>query len=232
MSALLGYHTALLLRSQRWLPPLLLYGAFLAIGVQWGQPLLDGLGYASAALLPVTAWLVRVCVNSEPAAARHCTAAAAGAARVHLSAVLAAVLFAGVIGAAGAVYVLAVSDPRSSGGQVEVPVASAAVAGALAALTCALFGAAVGVLCNRPVLCNTGIAVPSSLLAVLLVLVVGGSPANAAVTGLVTGSQTGTVTVPWLPAAASVAVAAAVTWLACGQASRRGHTQSTGTQPG
>lgn len=230
MRALLGYHTALLLRSHRWMPPLLLYGAFLAIGVQWGQPLLDGLGYAAAALLPAAAWLVRVCVDSEPPAARYCTAAAAGPARAHLSAVLAALLVTVVLGAAGAAYVLAVSDPRSSGGQVAVPMGPAAVAGALAALTCALFGTAVGALCNRPVLCNSGVAVPAGLLAALLVLVVGGSPANAAVTGLVTGSQTGTVTVPWLPAAASLAASAAAVWFACRQASRRGHTRPTGSQ--
>ncbi|MFC4496401.1 ABC transporter [Streptomyces ovatisporus] len=221
MSALLGYHTALLVRSQRWLPPFLLYAAVMGIGVQWGQPLLDGLGYAAAALLPVTAWVVRICLNSEPPAARHCTAAAAGPARVHLAGVLAALLSSCVLGAVGSVYVVAVSDPRSTGGHVAVPLLPAAVAGLLAALTCALFGSAIGALCNRPLLSNSGVAVPSSLLAVLLVLVVGGSPANAAVAGLVSGSHEGTVTMPWLPVSASVAVAALATWLACAQAGRR-----------
>ncbi|MYX58889.1 ABC transporter, partial [Streptomyces sp. SID8382] len=63
MTALLRYQAALLVRSHRWLPPLLLYGAFLGIGVQTGQPILDSLGYAAAALLPVAAWLVRVGVT-------------------------------------------------------------------------------------------------------------------------------------------------------------------------
>ncbi len=40
MTALLRYQTALLLRSQRWLPPFLLYAVFLAVGVQGGQPVL------------------------------------------------------------------------------------------------------------------------------------------------------------------------------------------------
>ncbi|MGW7287849.1 ABC transporter, partial [Streptomyces sp. NPDC054847] len=98
MTALLRYHTALLLRSQRWLPPVLLYGAFLAVGVQGGGPVLDSLGYAAAALLPVTAWLVRICATQEPPAARSVTAAAVGAPRAHLASLLTAALCAAVLG--------------------------------------------------------------------------------------------------------------------------------------
>ncbi|MDG4861904.1 ABC transporter, partial [Streptomyces sp. T-3] len=76
MNALLQYQAGLLLRSQRWLPPVLLYGIFIAVGAQAGDPILDSLGYAAAALLPVTAWLVRLCATQEPPAARHCAAAA------------------------------------------------------------------------------------------------------------------------------------------------------------
>jgi len=222
VTALLRYQAVLLLRSQRWLPPLLLYAALLAVGVQWGQPLLDSLGFAATVLLPVAAWLVRVCVTAEPTAARHCTAAAAGPGRVHLSSVLAALLGTCVLGAVGTLCVVAVSRPYSSEGHVQVPVPPAALAGGLAALACALLGTAVGALCNRPLLRSTGWAVPSTLLAALLVLVFGGSPANAAVTGLVTGSRTGTVTQPWLPVAVGTAVAALATATACVLASRRG----------
>lgn len=221
MNALLAYQTELFVRSQRWLPPLVLYAAFLAVGVQWGQPLLDALGYAAAALLPVTAWLVRICVCGEPPAARHCTAAAAGPGRVHLASVLTALLAACALGAVATLYAVAVSDPRSSEGNVEVPVPQAAGAGLLAVVACALFGTAVGALCNRPVLNSTGVGVPAGMLAALLVLVAGGSPANAAVSGLVTGSHTGTVTMPWVPAVLSLAVAAAATAFACRRASRR-----------
>ncbi|WP_346777214.1 ABC transporter [Streptomyces sp. HNM0575] len=221
MKALLAYQTELLVRSQRWLPPLLLYAAFLGLGVQWGRPLLDALGYSAAALLPVAVWLVRVCVSGEPPAARHCTAAAAGPGRVHLASVLTALLAACVLGAAATLYAVAVSEPHSSEGHVEVPLPQAAGAGLLAVAACALFGTAVGALCSRPVLRSTGVAVPSAVVAALLVLVAGGSPANAAVSGLVTGSHTGTVTVPWMPAGLSVAVAAAAVGFACRQASRR-----------
>ncbi|NED90862.1 ABC transporter, partial [Streptomyces sp. SID11233] len=67
MTALVRYQAALLLRSQHWLAPVLLYLAFLGVGIRPGQPVLDSLGYAAAGLLPVTAWLVRICVGQEPA---------------------------------------------------------------------------------------------------------------------------------------------------------------------
>lgn len=221
LTALLGYQTELLLRSQRWLLPVVLYAAFLGIGVQWGRPLLDALGYSAAALLPVTAWLVRICLAAEPDAARSATAAAAGPWRVHLASVLTALLGGLVLGGVATLYAVAVSAPRSSEGGVEVPVPPALAAGLLAAVACALFGTAVGALCNRPLLRSTGVAVPASMLAALLVLVAGVSPANAAVSGLVTGSRTGTVTLPVVPALLSAAVAAAATAVACGQAARR-----------
>ncbi|GAA3040006.1 hypothetical protein GCM10020000_18050 [Streptomyces olivoverticillatus] len=128
MTALLSYQTALLLRSHRWLPPLLLYAAFMFIGVRTGQPILDSFGYAAAALVPVTAWLVRVCVTNEPEAARDCAAAAAGPWRVHLSAVLTGLLASTVVGVAATAVVAAISEPRSSDHQVDVPVGEATAA--------------------------------------------------------------------------------------------------------
>ncbi|MDW6059247.1 ATP-binding cassette domain-containing protein [Streptomyces sp. FXJ1.4098] len=101
LPALLRYQAALLARSQRWVPPVVLYGAFMAIGVMAGQPILDSFGYAAAALLPIAAWLVRVCVNNEPAAARNCAAAAAGPARVHLSSVVTGLAAAAGLGVVG-----------------------------------------------------------------------------------------------------------------------------------
>ncbi|MGW8377164.1 ABC transporter [Streptomyces sp. ODS28] len=221
LAALVGYHFALLLRSQRWLPPLLLYAALLVVAVQWGQPVLDSLGYAAAVLLPVTAWLVRICVTAEPEAARHVLAAAAGPRRVHLSSVLTAAAAASVCALAGTAGVLAVCDPHTNDHRTPVSLPGAACAGLVAALTCVLLGAAVGALCSRPLLRSTGRAVPAMLLAVLLVLVSGASPANAAVSGLVTGSRDGTVAVPWAPCAAGVLAFAACAAVACAPAGRR-----------
>jgi hypothetical protein len=220
-TALLRYQTALLLRSQRWLPPVILYAAFLGIGVQSGQPILDSLGYTAAALLPVAAWLVRICVTVEPPAARACVAAAAGPGRAHLARLLVALTTSVVLGAAATAVVALISAPVSTDQRTRVPVLPAAAAGLLAALACALLGTAVGALTNWPVLRSPGRAVPAMLLAALLSAVATGSPAQAAVSGLVAGSQSGTVPVPLLPLAAAAAVAAAATATACALTSRR-----------
>ncbi|MFF3942168.1 ABC transporter [Streptomyces phaeofaciens] len=221
MTALLRYQSALLLRSQRWLPPFLLYAVVLGIGVQGGQPLLDSLGYAAAALLPVAAWLVRICVSGEPPAARTVVAAAAGPARAHLACLLVALGAATLLGTASTAVVALVSDPVGADHQQRVPALEGTAAGLLACLTCALLGTAVGALTAWPVLRSPGRAVPATLLAALLALVVTGSPAHAAVSGLVGGSHTATVHLPLLATAAAALLTAAATGAACALTSRR-----------
>lgn len=88
--------------------------------------------------------------------------------------------------------------------------------------TVVLLGAAVGALCTRPVLHRRGWSVVATVLAALLALVTSGSPAKYAVTGLVTGSLTGTVRVPFLPLVGAAAVAAGAVALACKLTSVRG----------
>ncbi|MFI2261017.1 ABC transporter [Streptomyces tubercidicus] len=222
MIALLRYQTALLIGSHRWLPPVILYAAWLAISVRGGDPLLDGLGYAAGGLLPAAVWLTRTCVTNEPSAARNCAAAAAGPGRAHLAAVLTAAGTALLLALVGAALVVLVSDPRSTDHQVAVPVLPAAFAGLLAALVCLLMGTALGALSNWPVLRSTGWSIPTGLVAALLLLVLSASPANAAVSGLVTGSLHGTISIPWLPLIATVLIAAVATAVACALSSRRG----------
>ncbi|WP_030621899.1 hypothetical protein [Streptomyces sclerotialus] len=222
MIPLLRYHFALLIGAHRWLPPTVLYAAYVAIGIRAGDPVLDGFAYTAAPLLPVAAWLVRAAVTGEPPAARVCTAAAAGPGRAHLAAVAAAALATTVLGALGTAFTALVSDPHSADHRVRVPMGEATLAAALTALCCVLLGTAVGALANRPVVRSPGWAIPSGALAALLLLVVAVSPANAAVSGLVTGSPHGTVTVPWLPLCAAVLIAAAAVAVACALSSRRG----------
>lgn len=218
MTALLRYQAELLVRSQRWLPPVILYAAFLGIGVQSGQPILDSLGYTAAGLHPVAAWLVRICVTGEPDAARACAAAARGPARAHLACLLTALIASAALGVVATVVVTLISAPASNDSQIHVPQLKAGAAGLPATLACALLGAAVGALTNRPLLRSTGRAVPAMLLGALLAVVLTGSPAQAAINGLVAGSETGRVPVPLLPlagaalfTAAAFAVAAALT---------------------
>ncbi|GHH84918.1 hypothetical protein GCM10018793_50950 [Streptomyces sulfonofaciens] len=221
MSALLHYHLALLVRSQRWLPPVLLYAVFLCVGIRSGQPVLDSLGFASACVLPVAAWLVHICVTNEPSAARNCVAAPAGSARAHLACLLVAFCTAVLLGTVAALLVTAISEPASSDHQVPVPRPAAGFAGLLAMLACALLGTAVGALTSRPLLRSTGRAVPALVLAVFLALVLAGSPAREALTDMVTGSQDGAVRIPLLPCATGAAAALAATAVACALTSRR-----------
>ncbi|MFI1203123.1 ABC transporter [Streptomyces sp. NPDC020883] len=222
LTALVRYQAALLAGSYRWLPPLLVHAAFLAVGVQTGGPILDAYGYAAGGLLPVTVWLARICVTNEPPAARSCTAAAAGPGRAHLAALLTAAGAGLLLALAGTAFVALLSDPHSTDHRVEVPVLPATAAGLLTQLVCLLLGVAIGALCSWPVLRRPGWGVPAGLVAALLVLVVGASPANAALTGMITGSEHGTVTVPWLPCAAAGLLASGATALACALTGRRG----------
>lgn len=215
------YQSALLLRSQRWLAPVLLYAAFLAVGVQAGEPVLGALGFAAAGLLPVAAWLVRICVTQEPEAARTCAAAAAGPARVHLASLLAAVGCAALLGLLGTAYVAAVGDGTSADHKVVVPLGSAIPAGLLAAGVCVLTGAAVGALGSRPVLHARGWSLTLTALGALLALVLTPSPAKYAVSALVTGSRTGSVPLAVLPLAAALVCAGATAAGVCALSSRR-----------
>ncbi|MFG2286673.1 ABC transporter [Streptomyces sp. NPDC048595] len=221
MLALLRYQAALLIGSHRWLPPVICYAAFLAIGVQSGGPILDAFGYAAGGLLPVAVWLTRICVTNEPPAARDCAAAAAGPGRAHLACVLTAAGAGTLLALLGTAVAVLLSEPRSTYQHVAVPVLPAAAAGLLAALACLLMGTAIGALCNWPVLRSPAWSIPAGLTAALLLLVLGASPANAAVTGLVAGSAHGTISTPWLPFALTFLIAAAATAAACALSSRR-----------
>ncbi|RSS80599.1 ABC transporter [Streptomyces sp. WAC06614] len=213
MTALLRYQGALLLRSQRWIAPVLLYAAVLVVGIRPGDPVTGSFGIAAGGLLPVTAWLVRIALTGEPDAARHVTAAAAGPVRVHAAALLTGLAAAVLAGAAGSGYVLLTGAGPEPG---------AGPAGALAVLVCALTGTAVGAVCNRPLLRSPGYAVTGAALGVLLALVVPGSPVHAVLSALVTGARTGAVELsPAAPAGAVLLLVVAGAG-SCALAARRG----------
>ncbi|MER6356247.1 ABC transporter [Streptomyces sp. NPDC001634] len=221
MIPLLRYQAALLVRSQRRLPPFLLYAAVLAIGVQNGQPVLDSLGYEAAAVLPVAAWLVRICATNEPPAARSCVGAAAGPGRAHLACLLVALGASAAFGTAATVAVTLISSHTGTDHRTRVSALQSAGAGLIATLVCVLLGTAVGALTAWPVLRSPGRAVPALILAALLALVLSGSPARSAVTALVTGSQTARVPAPVLPLVLAVLLTAAATAVACALTTRR-----------
>ncbi|MEV4940261.1 ABC transporter [Streptomyces zaomyceticus] len=209
MTALLRYQTGLLLRSQRWLAPLLLYAAVLGVGVNVGEPVLGALGLTSAALLPVTAWSVRICATQEPAAARNVVAAAAGRGRAHLAALVTGAALPVLVGAVAVLAVTATGDRRG------VTAIAATTTGLLAAVSCALTGAVVGALVSRPFVRAPGWSFAALVLGSLLALVTTGSPAKHAMTALITGARTATADPPWLACAGAVLLAAATAFAAC-----------------
>ncbi|MFB6842877.1 ABC transporter [Streptomyces sp. NPDC056361] len=209
MTALLRYQSGLLLRSQRWLAPLLLYVAVVGVGVRAGEPVLGALGFTAAALLPVAAWSVRICLTQEPPAARSVIAAAAGRGRAHLAALLTGAAWPAVVGTVAVLTVTAVSDRRG------VTVLAAGSTGLLAALACALTGAAVGVLSSRPFLPAPGWSLTALVLGSLLALVTTGSPAKHAMTALITGARTTTADPPVLACAGALLLVAVTAALSC-----------------
>ena len=219
--ALVRYEAALLLRSSRVLPPLVLYAALVGIGVQAGQPVLDSLGFTAAALLPVAAWLTRGCLTLEPPAARDCVVAAAGPARARLASLLTALLAALLVGAVAVGLVALISDPHGADHRTEVPRGPAALAGLLAMAACALLGLVAGALAGRPLLRGRVASPVVTAAATVLFLVASASPANAAVGRLVGGSQDGTTRWPLLPCTTALLLAAAAAALACRLARRR-----------
>jgi hypothetical protein len=203
-----------LLRSHRWLPPFLCYGAVMAIGVAGGQPMLGSLGYAAALLLPVAAWLVRATVSAEPGAARACVASAVGAVRARRAPLVVALALSVLLGAAGTGVVAAVCAPHSDDLRTTVAPGAAALAGLMAAAVSALLGTAVGALTTLPRRVGRGWSLLTTGLLAGAVLLVSGSPAQAAVSGLVAGSRTGAVAYPVLPLALAAAAAGLVLWAA------------------
>ena len=178
MSALLRYQTANLLRSHRWILPLIAYALLVSAGGGGSgrQALADGLDWSAAILVPVMALLTRSMLTAEPPAARACVSAASGPARAQLAALLAAFAAGAVLGLAGACYELVTSGHETA---LLVPF----IAGLGKALVCALVGSAVGTLFNPPLIRHPAAALLSTIAAVVVAWVSSISPANAALHG-------------------------------------------------
>lgn len=226
MSALVRYQAALLVRSNRWIFPLIAYGALIAVGAASSTPLGEGLDWSAAILVPVAAFLTRSMVTAEPDASRACVAAAAGPGRAQLAALASALGGGLVLGAAGAVFTLLTSEPAVSRAQPGVPGRVTATidhpqvfaAGLLTAVVCLLVGAAAGALCNPPLLRHPGAAALATLAVVIVALAANVSPANAALRGA------GVAPAPHWPGIVPLlgaAVLLAVSWAASALAAAR-----------
>src|ERR1700722_835566 len=188
MIALLRYQAAILLRSHRWIFPLIAYGALIAVGAAGSTSLAETLDWSGAMLVPVTAFLTRAMLTAEPDAARACVAAAAGPVRAQFATLIVPLGGAALLGLAGAVFDVltaeaAASTPGSGGLFAKLTAAAQhpgiVGGGLLIALVCLLVGSAAGALCNPPLLRHPAAAPLSTPAAIILALGVRPSPASA-----------------------------------------------------
>ena len=188
MTALLRYQTAILLRSHRWIFPVIAYVLLISVGAASTTPLAEGLDWSAAMLVPAVAFLTRSMLIAEPDAARACVAAATGPARAQLAALVTALGAGVVLGLAGAGFTVLTGESAvkqaSSGvfSKIDATFAHPQVltAGLATALVCLLVGSAAGTLCNPPLLRHPGAAMLATLAAIILALAANVSPASAA----------------------------------------------------
>ncbi|MET8815666.1 hypothetical protein ABZW47_27160 [Streptomyces sp. NPDC004549] len=215
MKALLRYQTALLLRSQRWLPPVLLYLGLLAISLDSQSTLGSQLGWNAAALVPALAWLTRALPAAEPPAARACLAAAAGPRRPQYAA-LAVTFVVGlllVLLASGAAL-LSCTVPRGMAGVTVLG------DGLAVGLVCLLAGSALGAVCVPSLVRTTAGAAGALIIGSVLLLVFSGSPANAAVRAAYSSGSH----FPALPLLIALPLAVACWWVSAWAAGRTAAT--------
>jgi hypothetical protein len=226
--ALLRYQAAILLRSHRWLFPLIAYVALIAAGAAEGStPLSDSLGWSAAMLVPVVAFGTRSMLTAEPDAARACAAAAAGPVRAQVAALLTA-LGGGIILAVAAAIVDVVTSEsvlKSSHPSVAEKITATAahpsvlLAGLATAVVCLLVASAIGALFNPPLLRHPGVAMLTTLAAAIVAVASDVSPAGAALRH----SAATRAAAQWpgvTPAIAALALLA-VTWAASALAAAR-----------
>jgi hypothetical protein len=239
--ALLRYQTAILLRSHRWIFPLIAYGLLvLGVGAEGSTPLAQTLDWNAAMLVPVVAFLTRSMLTAEPDAARACVAAAAGPVRAQIAALLTAAGFGVVLAIPGVCFGVLLSGPATarrpapSGELIKITSAAAhpgiIVAGLVTAAVCLAVGSAVGALCNPPLLRHPGVAMLATLAVAIFALASDVSPASAALGRRTTAQEASPLAAHW-PGTTPVLVAAgllAVTWFASTYAAARRENRSPG----
>ena len=189
MTALLRYQTAILLRSHRWIFPLIAYVLLIAVGAAGSTSLAEMLDWSGAMLVPVVAFLTRAMLTAEPDAARACVYAAAGPVRAQLATLLVPLGAGAVAGIVAAAFDVLTAEAAASGPGSGLGGKATAAAhhpgivagGLMIALVCVGVGSAVGALCNPPLLRHPAAAMLSTLAAIILALAAGVSPANAAI---------------------------------------------------
>ncbi|MFC0071534.1 hypothetical protein ACFFQW_47615 [Umezawaea endophytica] len=206
MIALVRYLAVDLLRSQRYLPPLLLHCAVL--GMMFSGDAGDALfAYAGSCALiyPVAAWFGVVVATTEDPIQRTVTAVTAGGwGRVAVAQALLAAVGVVVLSVIATVWPVVTNPHPYSLAEVGL--------GAVAHLVCGFTGVGVGMLCSRPVIGRAG----PSLLAVVAVVAVTFKVGQATPVGAVLGGlahrDLGALPVAAVAAVLLVAVDAVAGW--------------------
>jgi len=232
VSALLRYQAAILLRSHRWIFPLIAYGLLISVGAAGSSSLAESLDWSAAMLVPIVAFLTRAMLTAEPDAARACVAAAAGTVKAQLATLLVAVGGGALLGLAGICFGLLTAEPPTTavGGTDKLAAIAGhpgiVVAGLLTTLVCLFVGSAVGALFNPPLLRHPGAAMLATLAAAVFGLASDVSPAGAALR--FTSQTASPVAAHWpgsFPLVAALSLLA-VTWAASTYAATRRDTRA------
>jgi hypothetical protein len=223
MRALLRYYSVLLLRSQRWLPPVLLYAGLVAISLDGQSQLGSQLGWNAAGLVPVLAWLTRALLAVEPPAARACLAAATGVRRPQYAA-LAVSLAVGLLLVLVTAACSLLACPAPPGRLLATVIGDGLAAG----LVCSLTGSALGALCAPPLVRTTAGGAVALVIGSVMLLVFFASPANAAVRDVLPSGRTD-ARFPMLPLLAALPLVVACWWTSAWAASRVGAATDRGS---
>lgn len=191
MIALVGYMVTVLLLSQRYLAPLLLFLGLVAVLTSSDSgPLTATYASVAGAMLPCSVWLIVTLIGLEDRAHRSIVVISAGS---HLRVLLATVATA----ATGCLLLTAagLALPLMLG--THTPGLPDLALGIAAQLTCACTGMAIGLVCSRLIFRRPGHALVLALVLLLAVLLGKGvSPVNIMLTRLQSASDSADVLAP------------------------------------
>lgn len=210
MTALVRYHCSVLLLSQRYLAPVLLFVSLIAVLTSGDSgPLAATYSSSAGAMLLCSTWLTFALAGLEEQAHRSVVVVGAGGSLKVLVALVCTALLS-CLPLTGAGVALPLLFGRHD------PVAADLLLGALAQLVCALTGVAVGLVCSRPVFRRQGYGLVLALALLLTATLAKGlPPVNLLFTDLLAGKESvdllGATVVPLSAALTALVVGTAVT---------------------
>jgi hypothetical protein len=212
-TALLRYLAADVLRSQRWVAPLLAFLGGVAVFNVGGGPLLTTYGDTATVLLPISVWLTVVVANSEDPMQAAVTAVTVGTDdRLRLGKLVTAWAACGLFTAVAVLWPLVVRSYTGTATAGDV------AAGVAAHLLVALFGVGVGSLGMRAVLGRVGWTVLVAVALCLADILIPHAPPTRRILELFDDGNAGGLAVV---APATAAISAALVAVSLGIARRR-----------